>query len=158
MSVLSAVALWAAVALLPIATVYGGDGTGAPILEVFAGSASKPAAIEVARRNANRHGVPLSLLCGDLASAIFGGYELVVANLPYIPSGQVASLPLEVRHDPNTALDGGPDGTLSSTFSNTSRTARSKSSETATSATARSRFSDAAASWTCAVRSESSAC
>lgn len=68
------------------------------------------AALDVARRNAARHGVPVSLLCGDLAAAIFGGYDLVVANLPYIPSGQVASLTLEVRHDPMTALDGGPDG------------------------------------------------
>lgn len=68
------------------------------------------ATLEIARRNAIRHGVPVSLLCGDLASAIFGGWELVVANLPYIPSDRISGLPLEVQRDPIAALDGGPDG------------------------------------------------
>jgi release factor glutamine methyltransferase len=67
-------------------------------------------AIEVARHNALRHDVEIALACGDLGTSLFGGYDLVVANLPYIPSGQVASLPLEVRHEPMAALDGGPDG------------------------------------------------
>ena len=67
-------------------------------------------ALEVARRNAGRHGVSLALACGRLGSCLFGGYELVVANLPYIPSDRLASLPLEVRHDPALALDGGADG------------------------------------------------
>ena len=67
-------------------------------------------ALEVARNNAGRHGVRLALACGRLGSCLFGGYELVVANLPYIPSDRLASLPLEVRHDPALALDGGADG------------------------------------------------
>ena len=68
------------------------------------------AALDVARRNSERHGVSVPLLCGDLATSIFGGYELVVANLPYIPSGALETLPVEVQHDPPHALDGGGDG------------------------------------------------
>jgi len=67
-------------------------------------------ALEVARHNAGRHGVSLALACGRLGSCLFGGYELVVANLPYIPTARLESLPLEVRHDPALALDGGADG------------------------------------------------
>jgi len=37
--------------------------------------------------------------------------DCVVANLPYIPSAEIASLPVWIRdHEPRIALDGGPDG------------------------------------------------
>jgi release factor glutamine methyltransferase len=68
------------------------------------------AAVEVARHNVRRHDAEVQLVCGDLASSLFGAYELVVANLPYIPSGRLAGLPSEVQHDPLLALDGGHDG------------------------------------------------
>ena len=80
-----------------------------PSVEVHALDRSL-AALEVARRNAERHQVAVRLACADLGSCLAGGYELVVANLPYIPSGRLAALPLEVRHDPVSALDGGDDG------------------------------------------------
>lgn len=67
-------------------------------------------ALGVARRNARRHGASLAFACGRLGSCLDGGYELVVANLPYIPTARLESLPLEVRHDPVLALDGGADG------------------------------------------------
>ncbi len=38
------------------------------------------------------------------------GFELVLANLPYVPDAEAASVSPEVRHDPSTALYGGPDG------------------------------------------------
>jgi release factor glutamine methyltransferase len=33
-----------------------------------------------------------------------------VANLPYIPSADMAELPADVKTEPAVALDGGPDG------------------------------------------------
>ena len=33
-----------------------------------------------------------------------------MANLPYIATDEIAALSAEVRHDPLSALDGGPDG------------------------------------------------
>ncbi len=39
-----------------------------------------------------------------------GKWDMVLANLPYIPSGEIAGLQPEVSHDPLLALDGGGDG------------------------------------------------
>jgi len=69
-----------------------------------------PAALATARRNAMRHGVELPLWLGDLAAATVPPWDLVVANLPYIPSADLEGLPVEVGHDPRSALDGGVDG------------------------------------------------
>ena len=80
-----------------------------PRLEVDAVDRSL-AALAVARRNARQHGTGVRLACADLGSCLLGGYELVVANLPYVPSGRLGALPLEVRRDPVLALDGGGDG------------------------------------------------
>ena len=50
------------------------------------------------------------LVC-DWAAAIDRRFDLVVANPPYIPSGDIAGLAPEVAaHDPALALDGGADG------------------------------------------------
>lgn len=44
-------------------------------------------------------------------SALAAGIDWLVSNPPYIPSGDLAGLSKEVRrHDPQAALDGGPDG------------------------------------------------
>ncbi len=69
-----------------------------------------PPALAVARRNAERHGVELTLWLGDLATAVDPPWDLVVANLPYVPTGDLDRLPVEVRHDPRAALNGGCDG------------------------------------------------
>ncbi len=71
-----------------------------------------PAALEVARGNAERLGLTVTFLEGDLGAplAAEAPFSLLAANLPYIPSGELAALPAEVRVEPAMALDGGPDG------------------------------------------------
>jgi release factor glutamine methyltransferase len=39
-----------------------------------------------------------------------GTFDLITANLPYIPAAEIAGLSREVSHDPFLALDGGPEG------------------------------------------------
>ena len=69
-------------------------------------------ALATARRNARRLGAQVALACGDLAAHLRGHFELVVANLPYLPTVDLATLPRDVRDfEPALALDGGTDGT-----------------------------------------------
>lgn len=80
-----------------------------------------PAALAIARANAAAHGVADRIawveapLADWLAGTAPGGertpIDLMVANLPYVPTGDLATLAPEVRlHEPRAALDGGPDG------------------------------------------------
>lgn len=75
-----------------------------------------PAALEVARGNAVRHGVAerVKLVEGDLLGPWIRErtkIDILVSNPPYIPSGEIGGLQREVKdHEPHTALDGGEDG------------------------------------------------
>jgi release factor glutamine methyltransferase len=71
-----------------------------------------PAALELAKGNANRHtlGNSVTFFEADLFPPGETRFDLIIANLPYIASADLASLQLEVRQDPALALDGGPDG------------------------------------------------
>jgi release factor glutamine methyltransferase len=69
-----------------------------------------PAAVRCARRN-----VPGRVYEGDLFAplpeALRGRVDLLLCNVPYVPTGEVALLPAEARdHEPRVALDGGADG------------------------------------------------
>jgi len=76
-----------------------------------------PVALALARLNAERHGVSnrVTFIQGDLlanlppAGRLISNYQLLIANLPYIPSDEFRRLPV-ARHEPALALDGGPDG------------------------------------------------
>ncbi|MGE5235349.1 MAG: peptide chain release factor N(5)-glutamine methyltransferase [Acidobacteriota bacterium] len=81
-----------------------------PRAQVVATEFSLPA-VQVAARNAARLGANVTFACGDLARHLRGPFHLVVANLPYIPSAQLAGLAPEIRgHEPRVAFDGGIDG------------------------------------------------
>lgn len=72
-----------------------------------------PAAADCARRNIAEFGG--SAYHGDLYAplppSLRGTVDVVLANVPYVPSGEVGLLPREAReHEPPRALDGGPDG------------------------------------------------
>ncbi|MCD6292061.1 MAG: peptide chain release factor N(5)-glutamine methyltransferase [Deltaproteobacteria bacterium] len=75
---------------------------------------SRPAALEVAIRNARQLKLEaVTWLASDLFAALkaeHSSFGLVVANPPYIVSAEMASLPPEVQREPAAALDGGPDG------------------------------------------------
>jgi release factor glutamine methyltransferase len=72
-----------------------------------------PDALDVAAHNRETLGLlSVELRHGDLLGPVDErALDLVVSNPPYIPTADLASLPLDVRgHEPRMALDGGPDG------------------------------------------------
>ena len=81
-----------------------------PDLQVIASDLSL-AALQVAQRNAHRHPAQsrLAFVQADLLSAFTSEFDLVCANLPYIPSATLAGLDV-ARREPRLALDGGADG------------------------------------------------
>jgi release factor glutamine methyltransferase len=69
-----------------------------------------PAALEVARRNAERHGVRLILMPSDLLAAVDRtDFDAVVANPPYIATAEVLE-PQVANYEPHSALYAGPTG------------------------------------------------
>lgn len=68
-------------------------------------------ALDLARLNASRLALAHAVLVrSDLFEKITGTFDLIVSNLPYIPSAEIPTLSREVRRDPLLALDGGEDG------------------------------------------------
>lgn len=71
-----------------------------------------PAAVRCARRNVGGLGrVYEGDLFAPLPASLRGRVDVLLANVPYVPTGDVALLPAEARvHEPLVALDGGGDG------------------------------------------------
>ena len=69
-------------------------------------------ALEVAGRNARRHGVGgrLRLARADWWRGVTGRFDLVVSNPPYVAEAEMAGLAPEVRAEPRIALTPGGDG------------------------------------------------
>jgi release factor glutamine methyltransferase len=72
-------------------------------------------ALELAQRNAEKHGVAdrINFRQGDLLEPVAkeGPFDVILSNPPYIPSGEIPGLEPGVRdYEPHTALDGGADG------------------------------------------------
>ncbi|MGW1180610.1 putative protein N(5)-glutamine methyltransferase [Streptomyces drozdowiczii] len=72
----------------------------------------EPAAVRCARRNIGERGhVYEGDLFAPLPGSLRGRVDVLLANVPYVPSEDVALLPAEARvHEPLVALDGGGDG------------------------------------------------
>jgi release factor glutamine methyltransferase len=82
-----------------------------PDVELYAADVD-PVAVECARRNVGEAGtVYLGDLYEPLPADLYGRVDVLFANVPYVPSEEVALMPPEARvHEPQTALDGGGDG------------------------------------------------
>jgi release factor glutamine methyltransferase len=82
-----------------------------PGLEVIATDLSVDT-LSLARENARAHEVEdrITWLEADLLSSLDSVFDFLVANLPYVPTAEIANLSREVQHDPLLALDGGEDG------------------------------------------------
>jgi release factor glutamine methyltransferase len=98
-----------------------GTGSGAILLALLSelpdafgiGTDISEAALRTARENARQLGLAsrAGFVACDYATALSGPFDVLVSNPPYIRSGDIASLGVEVReHDPRRALDGGIDG------------------------------------------------
>ncbi|HEY1292500.1 MAG TPA: methyltransferase, partial [Chloroflexota bacterium] len=67
-------------------------------------------ALTLARENAETHQASLALVQADLLRGVCGPLHVVLANLPYVPSGR--ALPADVRdYEPHVAIVGGMRGT-----------------------------------------------
>jgi release factor glutamine methyltransferase len=84
-----------------------------PDARVFATDASADA-LAIATANARTLGVHkrVKFFEGDLATPLVarGPLDVVIANLPYVPSSDVPQFPDPVSFEPHIAVDGGPDG------------------------------------------------
>ncbi len=98
-----------------------GTGTGCLLLAVLAerpcawgvGVDRVPGAVRLAAANARAHGLAArsAFVVADWAAPLAGRFDLVLANPPYIPVGEIAGLMPEVAlYEPASALDGGADG------------------------------------------------
>ncbi len=84
-----------------------------PCCEVFATDISR-AALDAARRNAEKNGATVHFYRADVASGLEflnGTIDVLASNPPYVRTSEIPELAPEVRDwDPHAALDGGPDG------------------------------------------------
>ncbi|GAA1517996.1 putative protein N(5)-glutamine methyltransferase [Kribbella lupini] len=84
--------------------------TAVPGVELYAADLH-PAAVRNARRNLPAAQVFEGDLYNALPTDLRGRVDILLANVPYVPTGDVQFLPGEARlHEPRLTLDGGPDG------------------------------------------------
>jgi release factor glutamine methyltransferase len=69
-------------------------------------------ALGLALENAVAHAVAdvVTFAPSDLVPADEAPFDLILANLPYIPSSDIEGLPIAASFEPRAALDGGDDG------------------------------------------------
>jgi ribosomal protein L3 glutamine methyltransferase len=72
-----------------------------------------PEALDVAQRNVDRYQLRdrIELVHSDLFEGLQDRrYDLIVSNPPYVPTHEIAELPIEYLHEPSPGLAGGHDG------------------------------------------------
>jgi release factor glutamine methyltransferase len=113
---LAAVARWRAQGIEPrvVDVGTGGGAVGVSVAAergiVIVGTDVSFEALTLARENASRFGASVRLVQADLLRSLQGPLHVVLANLPYVPSGR--SLPADVRDfEPHVAIFGGQRGT-----------------------------------------------
>lgn len=105
----------------PLRLLDLGTGTGCILLTLLAelpmaqgvGIDISQDGLRIARENARRLGLEARarFRAADWFEGLEGGFDLILANPPYIASGDIDGLAREVAaYDPPAALDGGPDG------------------------------------------------
>ena len=68
-------------------------------------------ALDVARENARVNKANVTFIKSDLFRNIRGRFNVITVNPPYVKSGEIETLPKDVRDfEPRLALDGGEDG------------------------------------------------
>lgn len=75
------------------------------------GADISPAALSVAKKNAERLGIEAEFIESDLFENVDGVFDIIVSNPPYIRTCEIEELMPEVKdHDPFIALNGKEDG------------------------------------------------
>jgi release factor glutamine methyltransferase len=70
-----------------------------------------PAALDLSRTNASKLIITnVTFLQSDLLDSVTGTFDLIVANLPYVPDGEASLMKKELAHDPPLALFSGTQG------------------------------------------------
>ena len=67
-------------------------------------------ALEVAKKNARQLKAEVNFIQSNLLEGVVGRFEVIVANLPYVPIGDIPRLSKAVQYEPKLALESGVDG------------------------------------------------